>query len=122
MPIAEGRGKTDRRKLAKLVSQSLDWGSYRLTATRAGGKEKSDIRFYVGWRSHAAGAETPDQAAMTLQNDQVAPGARARLFLNPPYDGEAIITVATDRVHRVQRVKVGDAGREIIIDTDFTQV
>jgi alpha-2-macroglobulin len=116
--IAEGRGKTGREKLASLVSQRLDQGTYRLAATRAGGKETSDIRFYVGWRSYAYGADTPDQAALTLQNDKVTPGARARLYLNPPYEGEAIITVATDRVHLVQRMKVGAKGREIIIDTD----
>lgn len=116
--VAEGRGKTGRDAFAKLVSQRLDQGTYRLTATRAGGKESTDIRFYVGWRSHAAGADTPDQAAITLQNETVAPGARARLYLNPPYEGETIIAVATDKVHRVQRMKVGKNGREIIIDTD----
>ena len=116
--IAEGRGATGREQLASLVSQRLDPGTYRLTATRAGGKEASDIRFYVGWRSYASGADTPDQAALTLQNDKVAPGGRARLYLNPPYEGEAIVAVATDKVHLVQRMKVGADGREIIIDTD----
>lgn len=116
--IAEGRGATGREQLATLVSQRLDPGTYRLTATRAGGKEASDIRFYVGWRSHASGADTPDQAALTLQNENVAPGARARLYLNPPYEGEAIVVVATDKVQLVQRMKVGADGREIIIDTD----
>ena len=116
--VAEGRGKTGRDALGTLVSQRLDRGSYRLSATRAGGKETSDIKFYVGWRSYAAGADTPDQAALTLQNEKLSPGARARLYLNPPYEGEAIIAVATDRVHEVQRVKLGTEGKEITIDTD----
>ncbi len=116
--VAEGRGKTGGDELAKLVSQKLDQGSYRLTATRAGGKEATAIQFYVGWRSYAAGAETPDQAVMTLQNDKVTPGSRARLYLNAPYDGEAIVAIATDRVHLVDRMKVAKKGREIIIDTD----
>ncbi len=116
--VAEGRGKTGRDALASLVSQKLDPGTYRLTATRAGGKATSDIRFYVGWRSYAAGADTPDQAAITLQTDKVVPGARARLYLNAPYEGEAIIAIATDRVHLVQRMKVSKKGRELIIDTD----
>lgn len=116
--VAEGREATGGEELASLVSQRLDPGTYRLRVAQAGGKAVSDIRFYVGWRSHAAGADTPDQAALTLQNEEVSPGARARLYLNPPYEGEAIVAIATDRVHYVQRMKVEAGGREIIIDTD----
>lgn len=116
--VAEGRGKTGPAQFAKLISQKLEHGSYRLTASRAGGKATTDIRFYVGWRSYAAGAETPDQAAVTLQTENVTPGARARLYLNAPYEGEAIVAVATDRVHLVQRMKIGPNGREVVIDTD----
>ena len=118
VPVAQGRAETSREKLAQLVSQRLEQGSYRLTVRRAGGEAQSQIRFYVGWRSHAAGVDTPDQAALTLQSETVVPGARARLYINPPYEGEALITVATDRVHLVERMKVGAEGREIIIDTD----
>ena len=118
IPVAEGRVVAAREERPRLVSQRLDPGAYRLSASRAGGKAKTDIRFYVGWRSHAAGADTPDQAAITLQNEQVAPGGRARFYLNPPYGGEAVIVVATDRVHQVQRIRVEEEGREVIIDTN----
>ncbi len=116
--VLEGRAATGRFAFAKLVSQRLDQGSYRLTATRAGGNEKSDIKFYVGWRSYAAGAQSPDQATLTLQNEKLSPGARARLVLNPPYEGEAIIAIATDRVHQVRRIKVDGKAEEITIETD----
>ncbi|WDI31640.1 alpha-2-macroglobulin [Hyphococcus flavus] len=116
--IAEGRGTSSAEQIATLVNQRVDPGTYRLSVTQAGGKAASDIRFYVGWRSYASGADTPDQAAVTLQTDNVTPGSRARLFLNPPYEGEATVAIATDKVHLVQRMKVGANGREIIIDTD----
>ncbi|MEO1253119.1 MAG: alpha-2-macroglobulin [Pseudomonadota bacterium] len=116
--VAEGRAKTGSDALGSLVGQRLDHGSYRLTATRAGGKETSAIRFYVGWRSYEAGVDSPDQAQLTVQNEKLAPGARARLVLTAPYEGEAIVAVATDRVHSVQRVRVDGAGKEIVIDTD----
>ncbi|MEM8773233.1 MAG: alpha-2-macroglobulin [Pseudomonadota bacterium] len=115
--VAEGRDVTGRDAFARLVSQRLDQGSYRLTATKTGGGASTDIRFYVGWRSYAAGADSPDEAAITLQNESLTPGARARLYLNPPYEGEAIIAVATDRVLDIQRVGVGAEGREITIET-----
>ena len=114
--IAEGRANAAASPAR--ISQSLDPGSYRLIATDPNSGAVTGLRFYVGWRSYAAGADTPDQAAFTTPEAPLAPGARARLFLDAPYEGEAIITVATDRVHRVQRVKVAPEGREVIIDTD----
>lgn len=115
--VAEGRADAKANAPAR-ISQALDAGSYRLTATDPVSKAKTDIRFYVGWRSYESGADTPDQATLTVTSENVAPGARARLFLDPPYAGEAIITIATDKVHLVQRVKVEEKGREIIVDTD----
>ncbi len=115
--IADGRAATDEDAVAR-ISQTLDPGSYRLAVTDPKTGARSQIRFYVGWRSYAAGADTPDQASITTPEEPVAPGARARLFLDAPYAGEAIVTVATDKVHLVQRMKIEEGGREIIIDTD----
>lgn len=115
--VAEGRADAKADAAAK-VTQALDAGSYRLTATDPASGAKTDIRFYVGWRSYESGADTPDQATLTVMSENLTPGGRARLFLDPPYAGEAIIAIATDRVHSVQRVKVEEKGREITIETD----
>ncbi len=100
------------------ITQTLDAGDYRLTVTDPKSGAQTDLRFYVGWRSYAAGVETPDQAALSPPSAPVAPGSRAKLVLKPPYAGEAIVVVATDKVERVQRLKVDRAGREILVDTD----
>ena len=115
--VGEGKATAEAQAPAK-ITQQLDPGSYRMMVTDPATGARSDIRFYVGWRSYAAGADTPDQAALTPPTEKVAPGARVRLYLNPPYAGEAIIAVATNKVHAVQRVKVEAKGREIVIDTD----
>ncbi|MEE2691788.1 MAG: alpha-2-macroglobulin [Pseudomonadota bacterium] len=115
--VGEGRAQVAADEPVK-ITQSLDPGSYRMMVTDPESGAKSDIRFYVGWRSYAAGADTPDQAALSTPTEPITPGARARFFLNPPYAGEAIVTVATDKVQLVQRLNVGKNGREIIIDTD----
>lgn len=115
--IAEGRAQTKADGKTQ-ISQRLDYGTYRLTVWESGAEARTDIRFYVGWRSYAAGADTPDQAALTRSETKVVPGARARLVLDAPYAGEAIVVVATDKVHLVQRLKVEKKSREIIIDTD----
>ncbi len=115
--VAEGRAAAKTTGAAR-IAQALDPGSYRLTATDPASKASTDVRFYVGWRSYESGADTPDQATLTVTTEKVAPGSTAKLYLDPPYAGEAIIAVATDKVHSVQRVKIDDKGREITIATD----
>ncbi len=115
--VAEGRGNTDVDGLLR-VSRRLESGEYRLAVWKAGETVKSEKQFYVGWRSYGGGADTPDQAVLSADQEKIMPGTRARLFLKPPYGGEATIVVATDKVHLVQRIKVEEEGREIIIDTD----
>ncbi|MEZ5921763.1 MAG: alpha-2-macroglobulin [Parvularculaceae bacterium] len=115
--VSEGRAEASETLPAR-INQSLKPGSYRLTAHDPSSGAKSDIRFYVGWRSYESGADTPDQATMTLTTENVVQGGEAKLYLDPPYEGEAIIAVATDKVQQVQRVHVSDAGREISIKTD----
>ncbi len=115
--VAEGRTEATAAGAAR-ISQALDPGSYRLTATDPASKASTDIRFYVGWRSYESGADTPDQATLTVTSEKVTPGATAKLYLDPPYEGEAIVAIATDKVHSVQRLKVGDRGQEISVATD----
>ncbi|MEM6414820.1 MAG: alpha-2-macroglobulin [Pseudomonadota bacterium] len=115
--IGEGRFQTTKEKPAKL-RQRLNPGSYRLSAVDPNSGAKTDLRFYVGWRSYAAGAQAPDQAQLSVSGDAVIPGARARLIIDPPYAGEAIVTVATDKIELVKRMKVDTGGQEIIIETD----
>ncbi|MBI1365974.1 MAG: alpha-2-macroglobulin family protein [Alphaproteobacteria bacterium] len=115
--IGEGKTNASSNGSAK-ITQSLEAGSYRLQVTDPKSGARSEIRFYVGWRSYAAGAESPDQASITGPTEPIRPGAKAHFFINPPYAGEAIIVVATDKVQSVQRVKVGEEGREISIETD----
>ncbi|MEL6379743.1 MAG: alpha-2-macroglobulin [Pseudomonadota bacterium] len=115
--VDEGRVSVTKAGRAD-VRKTLDSGSYRLTAWQAGSRTKTEKRFYVGWRSQGAGADAPDQAVLTLMDKTIKPGTRARLFLDAPYAGEAMIVVATDKIHRIQRVRVEEEGREIVIDTD----
>ena len=115
--ISTGTLESAAAEPARLTSD-LDHGSYRLEVTDRETGVMSAHRFYAGYSSYAAGAQTPDQATLTAPERAVKPGARARLTLAAPYAGEATIVVATDRIHSVQRVRLDGETREIAIDTD----
>jgi len=114
--IDEGKINTNKDEPAQ-IRKKLGYGSYRLIAWEQGSDVKTEQKFYVGWRSYGAGAQTPDQAVISFTDDKIVPGTRARLFLDAPYSGEATVVVATDKVHMVQRLKIEENGREIVIDT-----
>lgn len=115
--IDEGRSKAILDEPAKIRKKLVN-GSYRLAVWETGSTTKTERKFYVGWRTYGAGTDTPDQAVISSEQESVVPGTRARLFLAPPYAGEATIIVASDKVHMVKRLKVEEEGRELIIDTD----
>lgn len=117
--VAVDEGRVDvPADRAGQISKKLDYGTYRLIVTHPQSGAQTEYRFYVGWRSYAAGAQSPDQAALSGPDKPVAPGSRTKVYLKPPYAGEAVITVASDRVLSVQRMHVDADGREISIDTD----
>lgn len=115
--VTEGHAAHAPGKPAR-ISQTLDPGSYRLIATDPKSGAKTEQRFYVGWRSYAEGADTPDQAAVSPPAKPAAPGSTVKLTIDPPYAGEATIVIATDRVQRIQRLTLEKKPTEITIATD----
>ncbi|MEZ5916300.1 MAG: hypothetical protein R3C40_01800 [Parvularculaceae bacterium] len=59
--VAEGRAQA-KADAPVTITQPLDAGSYRFSAVDPATGVRTDIRFYVGWRSYESGADTPDQA------------------------------------------------------------
>lgn len=114
--VASGSVDTDNQKPATL-SQVLDYGSYRLEVMDPATDVQASYRFYAGWRSYSAGAQTPDQASLTIPEKPVKAGTRARVTLAAPYAGEVMVVIATDRIHEVQRLRLDGKPREIVIDT-----
>ena len=107
--------KDDR---AASLERVLDYGSYRLEVKDPATDSFTSYRFYAGWQSYSAGAKTPDQATLTIPERPVKAGSRARVTLSAPYAGEAVIAIATDRIHQVQRLRLDDDASEITIETD----
>ncbi|MGF1545348.1 MAG: alpha-2-macroglobulin [Parvularculaceae bacterium] len=114
---AEGRARPAEGADIVRIARKLEPGSYRVSVRDPESGAASDLRFYVGWRSNEAAADSPDAATLSVVSEAVAPGARAKLYLDPPYAGEAMLVIATDRVREVRRFKVEAGGQEIVVDT-----
>ncbi|MEL6830656.1 MAG: MG2 domain-containing protein, partial [Pseudomonadota bacterium] len=99
-----------------LSVNGLDWGQHELVVESEDGKMASRS-FYVGWGGDVStdGVEAPDRVDVLVDEQIIVPGRPAAVTIFPPYDGEAQIVVATDRVLSVETRPVQASGTEITL-------
>ncbi|MBP7829761.1 MAG: hypothetical protein KA248_07570 [Kiritimatiellae bacterium] len=76
-------------------------GSYLLQVTDPASGASSSLRFYAtepGGAGVAWGGDRPDQVELTADRDAYAPGDSARVMLQAPFAGTALLTVENDRI------------------------
>jgi len=93
-------------------NRRLGWGDYRLEVTGPSGA-KTVIKFAAGWGSAAKDDDAPDLVRVSAGTKAYAQGDTIDLTLKAPYEGEAQIAVATDRVIDFQTVHVSENGTTV---------
>lgn len=102
------------------VALPVRYGRYRLEVLDPATRQTARYRFYAGWGAQDADdmGNRPDRVALKLEGAPFKPGARARLTLTPPHDGEALVTVEGDRVLYSQRIAARTGGTQVDIPID----
>ena len=105
------------------VELPVKWGRYRLEVIDSATGRKSSLRFTAGadWEAgrEAGGLRNrPDAVGLTLDKPAYRGGDTARLTIDPPHDGEALILVEGDRPLWRHRQPVSKAGTEVSIPVD----
>ncbi len=97
--VNEGVARTTAGGTEQIEVDGLDWGAHELVVEGPGGAQAS-LGFRVGWGGDGTGegVEAPDRVQVDLTEPEVRPGRAAEIAIVPPYDGEAQIVVATDRI------------------------
>ncbi|MCA0302660.1 MAG: alpha-2-macroglobulin family protein [Proteobacteria bacterium] len=96
------------------LSFRLGWGSHRLTVIDRQADTTTTLPFYVGWYGGSDdGEETPDTLRVASDKQAYAPGETARLRIEAPFAGEALLAIATDRVISTRNVTVPAGGTTI---------
>jgi hypothetical protein len=111
--IVDG-GKTDLGASAFKVSKALPWGSYRLTVADPASGATTSYRFWSGWGG-GADADRPDRVAVIADKQQYASGESAKLAINPPTDGKALIVIASNKIHYTKMVNVSASGTTVSV-------
>ncbi|MEQ9504646.1 MAG: alpha-2-macroglobulin [Hyphomonas sp.] len=104
---------------AEIKAGGLDWGSHELIieGQSAFASSGASTSFYVGWGGWTSedGTEAPDRVKVVVSEKEPRAGQNAELTIVPPYDGQAQVVVATDRVLSVQNLSVSSKGTKITL-------
>ena len=92
--VAQGTLDVEEGKVAT-IRHPVRWGGYRLIFTD--GENRTVYRFYAGWGAEVSKKDTPDTAAVSADKKAYVAGEVAKLRVEAPFDGEALLVVANDR-------------------------
>ncbi|CAN5891865.1 alpha-2-macroglobulin family protein [soil metagenome] len=96
------------------LSFKLTWGSHRLTVVDTENNTSSTVQFYVGWYGGSDSTEeTPDSLRVASDKQNYVPGETARIRIEAPFAGEALLAIATDRIVSTRSVKVPAGGTTV---------
>lgn len=97
------------------MSFNQDWGHYRLEVFDPTSGEASSVRYSVGWSSSpSSGAElSPDKLEVTLDAESYRIGDVAIVRINPPFDGEVMLSVLGDKVEHTVQVQARRGGTQV---------
>ncbi|CAK0748137.1 alpha-2-macroglobulin [Gammaproteobacteria bacterium] len=105
-------------KPATVALNGLEFGRYRLEVVDKATRVASSLRFSSGWQMNDAASDTPDKLEITADKPAYAMGETARVRLTPPFAGEVLLTVATDRLFDARVLSVPNSGATVEIPID----
>lgn len=118
IPLASGTIAATADKPAVLPLGKRDFGRYRIEVTDRAAGVASSYRFYSGWQTSDDSGNAPDKLAVATDKQAYRPGETARVRIDPPFAGEVLLTVATDRLFEVRSLSVPAEGATVEIPVD----
>jgi uncharacterized protein YfaS (alpha-2-macroglobulin family) len=113
-------GRLSLTAAAPTVQQigALPYGRYRLEVSDAATGVATSLRFESGWEESASPGDTPDTVEVTADRPAYAAGETAHIHIQPPFGGEVLLTVATDRLHTIRTLSVPKTGTTVDVTVD----
>ncbi len=97
------------------LAKQLNWGPHRLTINDREANTSTSMTFYVGWWGGSGTEDAPDTLHVASDKKTYAPGDTAKLRIEAPFAGEALIAIATDRIVATYTTKVPAGGTTVEI-------
>ncbi|MBX7146183.1 MAG: alpha-2-macroglobulin family protein [Alphaproteobacteria bacterium] len=88
------------------IGEKLAFGHYRFEVSDLETGVASSIRFTSGFSVLPTAGDTPDTLKIVSDKETYKPGDMAHIIIHSPFDGEALLMVATDRILFKKNIKI----------------
>ncbi len=111
----EGTVTTNASGAGEIKAGGLNWGRHRLIVSSESTGVSSSQDFYAGWGGRVSddGVEAPDRVRVVGPAKPPGIGRAFEVTIDAPYDGQAQVAVATDRILSVQNIAVKAGGSRL---------
>lgn len=116
--LRSGNGAVMAGQPWRLAFGALPLGRYRLEVTDGQGRIATSVRFQTGWEIGPQTSDTPDSVEVTTDRTTYRHGDTATVRIAPPFAGEVLLTVATDRIHWRHTLSVPTGGTTVAVPVD----
>ncbi len=97
---------------------TLAYGRFRFEVSDAATGVATSFRFSSGWEAGPSASDTPDTLEVTADRPVYGAGETAHLIIRPPFAGEVLLTVATDRLLLTRTLSVEKGGTRVDVAVD----
>ena len=120
-PISNGTWTISAKTPQTLKYITDSWRRYRLTVESSDGQSAASYRFASGYTSTTPDNEIPDKVAIASDLQTYPVGGTVHLAIKAPFAGEALVSVATNRILWSQNVQIpaGAAAVDIPVQADW---
>ena len=115
--VNEGSISLDDGEVGEVSTAGLGrWGDHQIIITDKNSNDTASHSFWVGWGGYTEdGVDAPDRVRVTASEQAPNIGGQTVVSIQPPYDGQAQIVVATETVEKILYRDVSAEGTQVTI-------
>lgn len=111
--LARGTVATRKDTAQKLSLPVVNWGQYRLEIRDPKTNIATSIRFNKGYETSGDSSETPDKITVRVSQDRIAPKGTVELQIDSPFEGQALLTIANNKILETRNIKISTKGTRL---------
>lgn len=118
--LNKGKVLTKDNGAVQLEVPIKGWAQYRLVLRDPKSGIQSSVRFTQGWMQATTNSDTPDKLTIKIDKENYKNGETVQLHIDSMFDGEALLTVANNKVLETRNISISKQGTNVKLNVNAT--